>query len=119
MTFDPIKAQMSSLTTSLKVVAEGSDSLIVPPTSTSTSVSNVISHGFQSDQLLWQVGFTITFSGGGSTAGLITPWQSGDGQTTVVATIDSQLLTITGSSQTVGSPTLEYTLDYSYRILAP
>lgn len=119
MTFDPTKVQMSSETSSLKILAEDSGSLSVPSTSSSTSVTNTVVHNFGSDELLWQVGFTIVFSGGGTTTGLMTPWISSDGQTTVVSTVDSNNLYITGKAQTAGSPTLAYTINYAYRILVP
>lgn len=121
MTFDPTKVQMSSETTSLKILVEGNGSLTVPSASFGSpkSTTNTIIHNFGSTRLLWQVGFTIAFSGGGTTPGIITPWGSADGQTVVVSTIDSKNLYITGQAQTVGSDTLPYTVTYSYRILVP
>lgn len=121
MTFDPLKIQMSSLTASLKILAQGTGSLNVSSASSGSpqSVTSTIVHNYGSDNLLWQIGFTIAFSGGGTTTGLLTPWVSADGQETVVSTIDSNNLYIIGKAQTAGSPTLAYTVTYNYRILVP
>jgi hypothetical protein len=119
MSFNILNEQMSSETASLKLWLEGSGSLIVPPTNSSIHTTNFIQHGYLSDQLIWQVGFTISFSGGGTTTGLMTPWASADGQTDVTATLDSNFLYVTGYAQTAGSTTLQYTLNYYYRLLVP
>lgn len=112
--------QMSSMTTSLKILSEGTGTLIVPSTATSTSVTNTIFHNYGGANLLWQVQFNLTFTGGGSPLpGLMTPYSSADGQTVVVATIDSNNLYITGKAQTAGTPTLPYQAAYFYRILVP
>lgn len=116
---NPINVQMSTETTSLKIWLEGSGSLVVPSTNSSIHTTNFISHGYLSNQMIWQVGFTISFSGGGTTAGLQTPWSSADGQTSVSSTLDASFLYITGYAQTAGSPTLTYTLNYYYRLLVP
>lgn len=115
------KIQMSSKAASLKILAEGTGSLIVLSATAGNpqSTTNEVFHNYGSNNLLWQVGFTIIFSGGGTTTGLLTPWVSGDGQETVIATIDSTNLYITGKAQTAGSATLSYTVNYSYRILVP
>lgn len=118
---NPLLIQMSSKTASLKILAEGNGSLTVPSASSGSpkSATNTVNHNYGQNNLLWQVGFTIVFSGGGTMAGLMTPYVTADGQTTVLSTIDSNNLYITGLAQTAGSPTLSYTVNYSYRILVP
>jgi hypothetical protein len=117
MSLNPLDIQMSSTTASLKILLKGSGSFVVPSSSGSVvSTTATIAHNFGSSNLLWQVGFSIsTFS----LSGLMTPWSSGDGQATVVSTVDDTNLYITGFAQTAGSPTSAYTVDYYYRILVP
>jgi len=119
MSFDILKAQMSSETASLKIWLEGSGSLVVPSTNSSISTTNFVEHGFLSNNLLWQVGFTVVFTGGGTTTGLMAPWVSGDGQSNVTATLDSNFLYIIGSAVSGGGSTLAFTVDYYYRLLVP
>jgi hypothetical protein len=119
MSFNVLNAQMSSETTSLKIWLENSGSLTVPSTNTKTSTTNYVEHEFLSDELIWQVGFTISFSGGGTTGGLMTPWASGDGTANVTATLDSNFLYIIGSAVSGGPPTLAYSVSYYYRLLVP
>lgn len=118
---NPLLIQMSSQTASLKILAQGNGSFVVPSASSGSpqSVTSTINHNYGQNDLLWQVGFTIVFSGGGTTAGLMTPYVTADGQTTVISTVDDTNLYITGLAQTAGSPTLPYTVNYSYRILVP
>ncbi len=121
MTLNPLKVQMSSATASLKIIGEGNNSFDVAAASIGNPKSTTVTipHHYGTDNLLWQIGFTIAFSGGSTTTGLLTPFVSADGQTTVVATVDTTNLYITGKAQTVGADTLPYTVTYSYRILVP
>lgn len=121
MTFDPLKVQMSSATASLKILDQNDGVITVPSASSGSpqSVTRTIAHNYGANTLLWQVGFTLQFTIGAPTPGLLTPYVSADGQTTVVSTIDNTNLYITGNAQTAGSPTLAYTVSYYYRILVP
>lgn len=113
--------QFSSENASMKVLKQGSGSFNVASATSGSpqSTTATIAHGYGSDNLLWQVGFKIVFSGGGTTTGIITPWGSADGSTTVTSTLDSTNLYITGKAQTAGLATLAYTVTYYYRIFIP
>lgn len=119
MTFNLINEQMSSETASLKIWLANNGTFQVPSTNSSIHTSVFIAHGYLSDDLIAQVGFTIAFTGGGTTTGQITPWTSGDGQTSVNATVNASNLIISGFAQTAGLPTLAYTVTYYYRLLVP
>lgn len=119
---NPLNVQMSSETASLKLLLPpGGNSFVVPSASSGSpkQTTATVNHNYGNDNLIWQVGFTIIFSGGGTTTGLMTPYSSGDGQTVVNATLDSNNLYITGYAQTAGLPTLQYQVNYYYRIIIP
>lgn len=110
--------QMTSTTSSLKVLAEGTGSLSLPSTVSKVTITNNIFHGYGSDDLIWQVDGTLSF-GSTTYGGIVTPWETSDGQYTFVATLDSENLYISGIAQTAGSATVAATITYAYRILVP
>lgn len=115
---NPLLIQMSSLTSSLKILIEGSGILTVNTAGTSATVTNPIPHNFGSDELLWQVGFSINYSGT-LQQGYMTPYITGDGQVSVTATVDNTNLYVTTAFQTAGTPGADYTISYYYRVLVP
>ena len=115
---DLLKVQMTSSNSSLEVWKEGSGSFVIPATSSNASHVEPILHGFGSDELIWQVGATLDF-GTSQNTGVMTPWGSSDGRTRLIATLDDTNLYITGLAQTVGSPTVNVTVNYTYRLLIP
>jgi hypothetical protein len=112
--------QMSSITSSNKVLLEGSGSYTVPnlPGAGDTSGSVTIAHNYGSDNLMVQVQATTDTAGTSGWAML--PWSSGDGRLIQYWSLDANNLYITtnhNDSSGFGYPAS--TVNYFYRILIP
>lgn len=117
MSIDYSKLQLLSDASSNKVLLEGSGTLTVAALSGSgqTHTTATISHGFSSDNLLFQVS-----TNGGPTNGVMLPWESNDSRIIQYASVDSTNLYITVISYDgSGYGAQAFTITYFYRILVP
>lgn len=117
MSTDFTKIQLSSSASSLKVLKQGSGTFTIPllPGAGEKQATATIPHGYTSDNILFQVATT-----GGSTDGVILPWESNDGRVILYAQIDSTNLYIIGNdNDSGGTGQPARTITYYYRILIP
>lgn len=121
MITNPQNILFSSATASLKLATSGTSSVSCPGTATSVSVTVTIPHGAGTDALICQVGgvITDTTSNFVITPGLVTPYQTPDGQVEVATTFDAVNMYVTLTNSTAGSPTDATRFDFFYRVLVP
>lgn len=114
---DYTELQLSSNNSSNKILKEGTGSFVVPalPGAGETFNFATISHGFGSDNLLYQV----STSSNVVTQAML-PWAPNDNRQIQYASIDSNNLYIYFiSTDTGGLGEPAITVNYSYRILVP
>lgn len=118
---DYTKIQRTSAASSNKVLLQGSGSVSVTALAAAgeTTATATIPHGYNSDQLLFQVMVS------GSTPGAVVnpttlPWSSSDNRLIIYAALDSANLYIgVNSNDSSGFGAPARTIDYSYRLLVP
>jgi hypothetical protein len=112
---DFTKVQVSTDSSSLKILAQGSDTLSVPAVAAGSTATGVVTvpHGYGSDELIFQVAVS------GEGIDTLIPWQSNDGIILLWATMDSTNLKVySRTGAFAGSqPARRYTV--YYRILIP
>lgn len=109
-------AILSSDSSSMKVLLQGTGTLTVPG-GTSNTATATIPHGYGDNNLLWQV--VVTETDGSATNNFVTPYLTNDSQVKGVSTLDSTNLYITISTSSGGTPWPVTTWNYTYRILVP
>lgn len=112
---DVTKIQMSSLTSSMKLLDSGSGTATVPAVAggDSGSVVITIAHGHTSDELIWEAGIINSLG-----QVFFTPFAPGAGSFFFVSYLDSTNLYIEAiRSPAVDTPAEQIT--YSYRIFIP
>lgn len=116
MTVDIAKLQMSSNTSSQKIIAEGSGNFTVTGLAGAGLAlsSATIPHPAGTDDLIIEVTSNTSYSGG-----TVIPWQSNDGRITQYAAIDSSNLYIYCVLSSAGDGIPGFTLSYTYRIIVP
>jgi hypothetical protein len=111
------KLSLSSSASSLKVLDEGTGTLVIPALPAYGDVHGIVTipHGFASDDLLFQVS-----TNGGPSSGVMLPWQSNDGRSFQYAYLDStNLYIVAEANDSAGFSSPSTTLTYFYRILIP
>lgn len=106
--------QMDANTSSLKVFKEGDGSMSTP-SGLGQSDTEVIPHGYASDELVWQV--TVRDTSLNRT--YIAPFQSPSGNLKISASLNSTNLTIVVETSGSGTPFPATTWAYNYKLLIP
>lgn len=116
MVVDLTKLQMSSKTSSQKVIEEGAGSFSVTGLGGAGFVASTatIPHSSGTDNLIIEVTSNTSYSGG-----TVLPWQSNDGRMTQYAMVDVSNLYIQCVLASSGAAIPGFTLNYTYRIIAP
>jgi len=110
--------QMSSSTSSLKILLQGKGSGIIPAndgTGVVTYTQIVIPHGYANDNLIWQVGVQDSALGSYQ----ILPFGSHDNTRLYIAYLDSTNLYIEGIENEPFSSIPNINFNYYYRIFIP
>lgn len=113
---------LSSSNSSNKVLMQGSGSFTVPnlPGLGTTSGSVTIPHGFESDNLIFQVSATTDIAGAGDYSFL--PWGSNDARLSMYAYIDndtSSLVIVSVHTDSSGFGYPAQTVNFTYRLIIP
>lgn len=111
--------QMSSSNASLKVVGEGSSSVLINVFSGATFGSGlaVIPHDGATDQLIWQVSMFSNLETAGNN--VPTPYQSDDDRTLLHSYVDKDNLYVEAAYSSSSGDLTPFTIAFFYRILLP
>lgn len=102
--------QFSSEKVSTALIKSGTAQVVLPSTTSVVCVTTTVAHNYDSDELVPQV-----FS---DLEGTLTPWTTPDGRYAVTVSVDSTNIYFRATANTAGSPTVPYTITFSYKLMA-